>query len=133
MKLAALLAVGVLVALPWIVSSYALTVLIFIFFYAYLGQAWNIVGGYAGQLSVGHAAFVGVGGYAAALLQEGNRDFFVSHPWLALGASVVVAGLASALLGLIVCLPTLRLRGDYFAIVTFGFAEIVRQTIRNEP
>ena len=67
MKLAALLAVGVLVALPWIVSSYAVTVLIFVFFYAYLGQAWNIVGGYAGQLSAGHAAFVGVGGYVAAL------------------------------------------------------------------
>jgi len=56
-KLLLLLAVVILAALPWFVGSYLITVMIFIFFYAYLGQAWNIVGGYAGQLSAGHAAF----------------------------------------------------------------------------
>src|SRR5439155_12651424 len=57
----ALAAVLVLLALPAVLTSYAVTVFILIFFYAFLGQAWNVVGGYAGQLSVGHAAFVGVG------------------------------------------------------------------------
>ena len=57
-----------LAVLPAVLSSYAVTVFIFIFFYAYLGQAWNIVGGYAGQLSAGHAAFVGVGAYTSAML-----------------------------------------------------------------
>src|SRR6185436_7897150 len=58
----------VLLVLPAVLNSYAVTVFIFIFFYAFLGQAWNIVGGYAGQLSAGHAAFVGIGAYASALL-----------------------------------------------------------------
>ena len=62
------LAVVVLALLPAVVGSYVVTVLIFVFFYAFLGQAWNIVGGYAGQLSAGHAAFVGVGAYTAATL-----------------------------------------------------------------
>ena len=61
-------AVAVLLALPAVLSSYAVTVFIFIFFYGYLGQAWNILGGYGGQLSAGHAAFVGVGAYATTLL-----------------------------------------------------------------
>ncbi|HEU5323153.1 MAG TPA: hypothetical protein VFX28_20270, partial [Methylomirabilota bacterium] len=52
-------ALAVLLLLPAVLNSYAVTVFIFIFFYAFLGQAWNIVGGYAGQLSAGHAAFVG--------------------------------------------------------------------------
>jgi len=64
----ALVALVVLLALPAWLNSYAITVFIFIFFYAFLGQAWNIVGGYAGQLSAGHAAFVGIGAYASAVL-----------------------------------------------------------------
>src|SRR5713101_9311957 len=93
MKLAGLVALGVLVALPWFVSPYAVTVLIFIFFYAFLAQAWNIVGGYAGQLSAGHAAFVGVGGYTAALLLDRGIT-----PWLGM---FVGAALASVLGGII--------------------------------
>ena len=73
-RLAALAAVLVLAALPSVLSSYAVTVFIFIFFYAYLGQAWNIVGGYAGQLSAGHAAFVGLGAYASAVLSARSVD-----------------------------------------------------------
>ncbi|HYB72636.1 MAG TPA: hypothetical protein VED18_04630, partial [Candidatus Sulfotelmatobacter sp.] len=64
----ALAALLVLLALPGVLGPYGLTIFIFIFFYAFLGQAWNIVGGYAGQLSAGHAAFVGVGAYTSAKL-----------------------------------------------------------------
>ena len=125
MKLAALLAVGVLVALPWIVSSYAVTVLIFIFFYAYLGQAWNIVGGYAGQLSAGHAAFVGVGGYAAALLsmQAGLT------PRIGVGIGGVLAALLGAFIGYLGF--RFGLRGFYFVLLTVAFAEICRVVALN--
>ena len=125
MKLAALLAVGVLVALPWIVSSYAVTVLIFVFFYAYLGQAWNIVGGYAGQLSAGHAAFVGVGGYAAALLSM--------HAGLTPWIGMWIGGMLAAALGAFIGYLGFRfgLRGFYFVLLTVAFAEICRVVALN--
>jgi len=124
-KLAVLLAVGVLVALPWMVSSYAVTVLIFIFFYAYLGQAWNIVGGYAGQLSAGHAAFVGVGGYAAALLSM--------HAGLTPWIGMWIGGLLAAALGAFIGYLGFRfgLRGFYFVLLTVAFAEICRVVALN--
>jgi branched-chain amino acid transport system permease protein len=120
MKLAALVAVAVLVALPWVVSSYVVTVLIFIFFYAYLGQAWNIVGGYAGQLSAGHAVFVGVGGYAAALLSM--------HAGLSPWIGMWIGGVLAAALGAIIGYLGFRfgLRGFYFVLLTVAFAEICR-------
>jgi branched-chain amino acid transport system permease protein len=124
-KLAVLLAVGVLVALPWMVSSYAVTVLIFIFFYAYLGQAWNIVGGYAGQLSAGHAAFVGVGGYAAALLSM--------HAGLTPWIGMWIGGILAAALGAFIGYLGFRfgLRGFYFVLLTVAFAEICRVVALN--
>ena len=125
MKLAVLLAVGVLVALPWMVSSYAVTVLIFIFFYAYLGQAWNIVGGYAGQLSAGHAAFVGVGGYGAALLSM--------HAGLTPWIGMWIGGMLAAALGAFIGYLGFRfgLRGFYFVLLTVAFAEICRIVASN--
>ncbi len=125
MKLAALLAVGVLAALPWIVSSYAVTVLIFIFFYAYLGQAWNIVGGYAGQLSAGHAAFVGVGGYAAALLSMRAG----LTPWIGMWIGGVLAAMLGAFIGYLGF--RFGLRGFYFVLLTVAFAEICRVVALN--
>jgi branched-chain amino acid transport system permease protein len=124
-KLAALLAVGILVALPWIVSSYAVTVLIFIFFYAYLGQAWNIVGGYAGQLSAGHAAFVGVGGYVAALLSM--------HAGLTPWIGMWIGGMVAAALGAFIGYLGFRfgLRGFYFVLLTVAFSEICRVVALN--
>jgi branched-chain amino acid transport system permease protein len=124
-KLAVLLAVGVLVVLPWMVSSYAVTVLIFIFFYAYLGQAWNIVGGYAGQLSAGHAAFVGVGGYAAALLSM--------HAGLTPWIGMWIGGMLAAALGAFIGYLGFRfgLRGFYFVLLTVAFAEICRVVALN--
>src|SRR5512132_3733576 len=120
MKLAALVALGILVALPWFVSPYAVTVLIFIFFYAYLGQAWNIVGGYAGQLSAGHAAFVGVGGYAAALLSIHAG----LTPWIGMWIGGVLAAALGAFIGYLGF--RFGLRGFYFVLLTVAFAEICR-------
>jgi branched-chain amino acid transport system permease protein len=114
------LAVLVLALLPAVVGSYAVTVLIFVFFYAFLGQAWNIVGGYAGQLSAGHAAFVGVGAYTAATL---SMRAGIS-PW----AGMFVGGALSALLGALIGFLGFRfgLRGFYFVLLTVAFAEVCR-------
>ena len=114
------LAIVVLLALPAVLSSYALTIFILILFYGFLGQAWNIVGGYTGQLSAGHAAFVGVGAYTAALL---SSEYGLT-PWLGM---FVGAALATGL-GAIVGYLGFRfgLRGFYFVLLTVAFAEICR-------
>src|SRR2546430_13783492 len=80
--LAALLVV--LLAAPWMANDYLLTVLIIILYSAYTGQAWNVMMGFAGQLSLGHAIYVGLGGYAAAALYV----HFGVRPWLRLAAAV---------------------------------------------
>jgi branched-chain amino acid transport system permease protein len=113
-------AVAALLLLPAVLGSYATTVFIFIFFYAYLGQAWNIVGGYAGQLSAGHAAFVGVGGYTAAVLSI--------HAGLTPWIGMFVGGALAACLGAVIGFLGFRfgLRGFYFVLLTVAFAEICR-------
>ncbi len=125
MKWAAVAAVLVLLALPMALNSYAVTIFILIFFYGYLGQAWNIVGGYAGQLSVGHAAFVGIGGYTAALLsiEKGLT------PWI----GMFVGGALAAVLGVVIGYLGFRfgLRGFYFVLLTVAFAEICRIAASN--
>jgi branched-chain amino acid transport system permease protein len=99
-----------------------------------LAGSLNVVNGYAGQFSIGHAGFMLVGGYAAAWL-----TFYGSIHWLDTKSVVdsfsgeglflagcVLAGIVAAVFGVIVGLPSLRLRGDYLAIVTLGFGEIMR-------
>lgn len=109
-----------LLLLPAALTSYAVTVFIFIFFYGYLGQAWNLLGGYAGQLSAGHAAFVGVGAYATTLL---SLHWGVS-PWL----GMVAGGVLAAALGAVIGGLGFRfgLRGFYFVLLTVAFAEVCR-------
>src|SRR2546427_3933893 len=121
----ALAAVLVLLALPAVLTSYAVTVFILIFFYAFLGQAWNVVGGYAGQLSVGHAAFVGVGGYTAAML---SSELHLT-PWL----GMLVGGALAAVLGAVIGYLGFRfgLRGFYFVLLTVAFAEVCRIVATN--
>jgi branched-chain amino acid transport system permease protein len=84
--------------------------------------AWNLLGGFGGQVSFGFAVFYGLGAYAAALaINQG------AGPLLAIAAAAAVAALASALVGL----PTFRLRGPYFAIATIGVSEAVRVVMSN--
>jgi branched-chain amino acid transport system permease protein len=118
-------AVAVLLALPAVLDSYLMTVFILIFFYAYLGQAWNIVGGYAGQLAAGHAAFVGVGAYTSAVL---SQQFGVT-PWI----GMFIGGALSAVLGAIIGFLGFRfgLRGFYFVLLTVAFAEVCRIIANN--
>ncbi len=83
----------------------------------------NLVTGFAGQLSLGHAAFMGIGAYTAGILTSICQVPFIP--------ALVAGGLSAALFGFIVGLPTLRLKGDYLAIATLGFGEIIRVTILN--
>jgi branched-chain amino acid transport system permease protein len=125
MKWVALLGIIVLVALPAVLSSYVISVFIFIFFYAFLGQAWNIVGGYAGQLSAGHAAFVGIGAYVSAMLsQQGGLT-----PWVGMFAGGALAALLGALIGYLGF--RFGLRGFYFVLLTVAFAEVCRIAVGN--
>lgn len=105
-----------------------------------LAASLNIVNGFAGQFSIGHAGFMMVGGYAAAVITyygsvklwgsaEVHGGFLGSGDLLFL-FSCVVAGVFAALAGLVVGLPSLRLRGDYLAIVTLGFGEIMRVLVQ---
>jgi branched-chain amino acid transport system permease protein len=116
-------AIALLVALPAfpaVFGSYAVTLFTLIFFYGYLGQAWNVVGGYAGQLSAGHAAFLGIGAYTAAVLSV-ERGL---TPWI----GMFVGGLLAALLGGLIGFLGFRfgLRGFYFVLLTVAFSEICR-------
>ena len=111
-----------------------------------LASSLNIVNGFAGQFSIGHAGFMMVGGYAAALITYYGS---IKLGWIAQGAygvevhggflgggdalflfACIFGGVVAALAGLVVGLPSLRLRGDYLAIVTLGFGEIVRVLVQ---
>jgi branched-chain amino acid transport system permease protein len=116
--LAALLAA--FVAAPWLVNDYLLTVLIIILYFAYTGQAWNIMMGFAGQLSLGHAIYIGLGGYVAAML---FTQFGVA-PWLGLVAAMPVAAACGAVIGFLAF--RFGVAGVYFAILTIAFAEFAR-------
>jgi branched-chain amino acid transport system permease protein len=108
-----------------------------------LAVSLNLINGLAGQFSIGHAGFMAVGGYAATYLTvyHGNQIAALAGTTLAtgLGASVamvfslLVGACAAALAGLAVGIPSLRLKGDYLAIVTLGFSEIIRVVILNIP
>jgi branched-chain amino acid transport system permease protein len=88
--------------------------------WAGLAMAWNVLGGYGGYISFGHAAFFGIGAYATAVLMQPERgwNFFLTLPVGAAAAAVVAA---------VVGWPTLKLRGAYFAIATWALAEAIAQ------
>ena len=120
---AAILLIGLCVPLG-ISSDYLLQVIFRIFLFATLAMAWNLVGGYAGQLSLGHAAYFGVGAYGLALLSKAGMS-----PWLATLAGVVLAMASAALIGSV----SFRLRGPYFCLATIAFAEVLRLIAKNLP
>jgi len=114
------LLIAVLLALPLFASGYIVSVMVLVLFAAYLGQAWNIMMGYAGLLSIGHALYVGLGAYTAAAL-------FVHYglpPWLGMVAGMAVASLAGTVIGALSF--RFGLTGVYFALLTIAFAEFTR-------
>ncbi len=96
-----------------------------------LAVSLNLINGYTGQFSLGHAGFMAVGAYTAAVItnQFGELNFLAANGIFLV--ALLAGGFAAALAGLLVGIPTLRLRGDYLAIVTLGFGEIIRVIFQN--
>jgi len=103
--------------------EYFLHILILIGIYVILSVSLNLITGYAGLLSIAHAAFYGVGAYVAALLALKFHSPFL--------ANIVCAVILSGLLGALVGIPSLRIRDDYFAIATFAFQVITFSVMNN--
>jgi len=104
------------------IEAYILHLLILICIYAILAMSLNLITGYAGMLNLGHAAFFAIGAYTSTLLVMAGFPFWAGF----LGA----AGMA-ALFGVLLSIPALRLRGDFLAIATLGFGEIIRSILLN--
>ena len=119
LALAALLLLPIATQSPFVIHL-AIQVCVF----AALASAWNIVGGFAGQLSLGHAVYYGIGSYAAGLLV---LHFGIS-PWVGMFAGVGV----SALVALVIAYPTLRLRGPFFSLASIAFLEVARLLVNHE-
>jgi len=112
------IALVLLVAFPLVVTKpFPRHVMITIFLYAMLAQAWNLLAGYCGQISLGHAVFFGTGAYTSTLLLK----YLDLTPWGGMLAGVVIAVLLSQCIGY----PVFRLRGHYFAIATIAVGEII--------
>jgi branched-chain amino acid transport system permease protein len=111
---------ALLLVAPLFAGDYLLTVLILILYFAYIGLAWNIMMGFAGQLSLGHALYVGLGAYTAAALYV----HFGVGPWIGLLAAAPIAGLVGAFIGFLAF--RFRVAGVYFAILTIAVAEFAR-------
>ncbi len=99
----------------------------------------NVINGMAGQFSIGHAGFVGAGAYTAAFVASaihkslGERMETFGNSFIVMPPAIIAGALVAGIFGLIVGLPSLRLKGDYLAIVTLGFAEIFRYVITTSP
>ena len=124
-----LLVLGFAAALvyPLLVPNYLITVGMLMFFAAFIGQAWNVSGGFAGQTSFGHAVFFGVGAYTSTILH-------VSHgwnPWLAWPIAMAAGGAV----GCAIAMLSFRagLKGSYFALITLAFAEVFRILANSVP
>ena len=120
------------------IDDYVLNILVMIGINIILAVSLNLVNGHTGQFSLGHAGFMAVGAYASSAVTlfcaEAIRGFVGKGAFgtsLLFLIALAVGGLFAALAGLLVGVPSLRLRGDYLAIVTLGFGEIIRVIIQN--
>src|ERR1700686_2286629 len=117
-------ALALVIAYPlWFSTPFQQRLGALVLLYAIAASAWNIVGGYAGQVSVGHVVFFGCGAYAAM----GAYAHFGLSPLVGIPARIVASGAIGAILGV----PTLRLSGHYFSMGTIAVAELCRLIVTN--
>lgn len=115
--LVALVIIGLLI--PQVLTSpYTLQIFILIFIYAGAAGAWNIIGGFGGQISLGHAAFFGIGAYTTTLLFIN----FGTSPWI----GMILGGVIAAVVACLISYPCFRLRGPFFTLATLAFGEVLR-------
>src|SRR5882757_5325729 len=119
--LVAVLVVAGLLVLPLAIADqpFELRVATLVFLFATMGQGWNVLGGFGGQISIGHGLYFGLGAYTSAVLSVR----FGVNPWLGLPMAILVPTLCGVLVGV----PCFRLRGHYFVIATLVVAESVLQ------
>ncbi len=115
----AIAAALILIVVPLVIDlgNYILTVLVSLLIYVALSESWNLMGGYAGQVNLGLAAYFGSGALCCTLVYVAGAPFFVA---------LVVGGLAATVVACVIGPPTLRLRGAYFGIGTMAVAEVLR-------
>jgi branched-chain amino acid transport system permease protein len=114
---------ALLLLLPLLIKTdYIINFLILVFIYVVITQSWNILGGYAGQVNIGQSAFFGMGALVARMVWVSGVPVYMA---------IVAGGLSALVLGAIIIMPALRLRGAYFAIGTLALAVIIRITIGN--
>jgi len=114
-----------LLAAKRVLLPYDLQILGLICINIMLAVSLNLINGFTGQFSIGHAGFFGIGAYASAYLTVIHDVPFI--------IALIIGAMAAAVIGFLIGLPTLRLEGDYLAIVTLGFGEIIRVVILNIP
>ena len=119
------LVLAMLIVAPMVADRYVLSVLTLILYLAYVGQAWNLMTGYAGQLSLGHALYVGIGAYISALMWL----HFGIGPWASVFVAVAVAAAFGAFIGWLGF--RFGIEGVYFALLTIAFAEFTRIAFDN--
>jgi branched-chain amino acid transport system permease protein len=123
-RLGALGAVALVVSLPALFPHpFVLAIATQAMIWALLASSWDLLSGYAGQISFGHAGFFALGAYTAAA----TTKYLGASPWLGL----LLGGAGAALIGLVAAFPALRLRGHYLALVTLALAELIRLIAQN--
>ncbi|NLD53223.1 MAG: branched-chain amino acid ABC transporter permease, partial [Burkholderiaceae bacterium] len=115
-----LVLLAILLVVPLAMDRYLLSVMILILYLAYVGQAWNIMMGFCGQLSIGHALYIGLGAYTSAALFQ----HFGIVPWFGMVAAVLVCVAAASVIGWLAF--RFGIGGTYFALLTIAFAEFTR-------
>lgn len=113
------------------ISPFLQIMMLFLMVNMILGMSLNLVNGVTGQFSLGHAGFMAVGAYTSAYLSQHWVPLPAPFEWLNFIIYAIAAGLVAAAFGFMVGQPSLRLKGDYLAIVTLGFGEIIRVSLLN--
>ena len=115
---------GIVIGLPYVVSNqYTLHIVILCCMYCCLTLSLNLIIGWSGQFSLGHVCFYGMGAYITTLLMMNvNMNFFLA---------TLISVVATTLFSMLLCWPTLKLRGDYLAVITLGFGEVFRLVLTN--
>lgn len=129
-KVSIALLIAGLIMLPQVVGSFPSEIIGVVGLYILLGLGLNIVVGYAGMLDLGYVAFYAIGAYSVGILTSPASPLFAPEMsfWLALPIVLVITTIAGVIIGA----PVLRLRGDYLAIVTLGFGEIIRVVVQSD-
>src|SRR5579872_5733519 len=135
---ALLLAIVIIVGLSFVaplLGGYYLPRVMYVGIMISMAVSLNLINGFTGQFSLGHAGFMAIGAYSSAVLTTNYGDKLLplvgGQTWILFPIALCVGGIAAAVAGLVVGIPSLRLKGDYLAIVTLGFGEIIRVILQN--